>query len=514
MPLRITRQYVEALAPPPQGELRVTRQYIEVLSDPPAGDLRITRQYIEVLASPFAVYEENLTDTLNLTDEVRIPERIITLNSVITFVDKVRTTFFERLTTEISFYDIVGRTYEASLADSITFADNITRLLVIGEHAGLSDTLEMTQEVVWSAGLNFALEDVINFVETLVDQSPIYRTIWHRMHLYSFMPVEDYFEKLTDELTLTDSAGREYEENVASIISFTDSMFRSEGETSVMNLVQSLDWGKTKGIPIQYLNLTQSIGLRGDWTRSLVDDIGIGHAFTYYLEDPCNKKQYIPFTGESTVNNRPTPPDPEPPLVQGLPEGERFMLLWPAAGESTDIVELRAPNLDNRERQAFTRINRETRGGTLSIFSDPTWPSINTLVLSFSGLSKTEVEEVQTFMVAHIGQEVGLFDWEGRLWTGIITTPNEQAVQDGKGAGSCIGRYTISFEFEGVLIESTPSGSAMNVTDELSYIADWDRPLDDAINFTSLVQFYATLNRSLTDVMTIVDDVQETVENP
>jgi hypothetical protein len=94
------------------------------------------------------------------------------------------------------------------------------------------------------------------------------------------------------------------------------------------------------------------------------------------------------------------------------------------------------------------------------VFADPTWPQVNTLVLSFSGLSKAEIDSLQTFMVAHLGEEVGLIDWEGRQWAGIITTPTERAVQDGKG---CDGRWTIGLEFEGVMLEEAPSGSHMTL---------------------------------------------------
>lgn len=100
---------------------------------------------------------------------------------------------------------------------------------------------------------------------------------------------------------------------------------------------------------------------------------------------------------------------------------ETFQLVYPPDGPYTEIVRLRAPNLGNRERIGLTRIQRETRGGTLHVFSDPIWPKTKTLVVQFSVLKLSEAEALNTFYSAHLGQEVGMMDWEGVYWVGVIT---------------------------------------------------------------------------------------------
>jgi hypothetical protein len=122
-----------------------------------------------------------------------------------------------------------------------------------------------------------------------------------------------------------------------------------------------------------------------------------------------------------------------------------FQLLYPAAGTVTDSVTLRAPNLGNKDRLSFNRVLRETRGGTLVVYADPIWPKIQTLVLSFSGLHDTEAQELLEFFDNHLGQEIGLLDWEHQYWVGIVTTPDDPVVQDGKDS------FSASFEFEGEL---------------------------------------------------------------
>ena len=121
-------------------------------------------------------------------------------------------------------------------------------------------------------------------------------------------------------------------------------------------------------------------------------------------------------------------------------------MVYPASGTVTDSVTLRAPNFGNKDRLGFNRVLRETRGGTLIVFADPIWPKIQTLVLNFSGLTSDQAQQLLAFLDAHLGEEVGVYDWEHRYWTGVITTPTEPVVQDGKDS------FSASFEFEGELV--------------------------------------------------------------
>jgi len=506
MTLRVTRQLGEALGSG-EGSLHITRQHGDVLGRG-QGKLRVTHQHAEVLANVYVTYVENLGHNLSISDNAHILERHERIESSISFTQKLPAQITKTFVDDLNLKDVVARIQSANLADVITFLENYVYPVNEGEHISLHETLAIIDEFDFELGLFFILISNMVLSDDVVNIGPRYKILWTRIHLHDGMPVEDYFEKLEDILYLTSSAGRNYNVSASTIMSLTDETWRSATPVSIMNLVQSLDWGKTKGIPTQWLDLEQTVDLTGDWARTVIDTLGIGHSLTYYLPDPCDNKAYTPFVGESDVTDSPTPPDNDIPFAQGLPEGERFLLLYPALGESTDIVELRAPNLDNRERQAFTRINRETRGGKLSIFADPTWPKINTLILSFSGLTKAEVEETQQFMVDHIGQEVGIIDWEGRQWVGIITTPNERAVQDGKQ------RFTITFEFEGLMVEELPSGNAMSIVDSFTHYFYKARSLENTIEWAAWTQRWVEFSRSLTDTLVMSDEVVETVESP
>lgn len=174
---------------------------------------------------------------------------------------------------------------------------------------------------------------------------------------------------------------------------------------------------------------------------SASNTIDLQQAVAFILEQADTLCTYSPFVGSSTDPNAPTPPPSTYTAAGGTPG---FRLQYPASGAVTDQLILRAPNLGNQDRLSMTRINRETRGGTLIIYADPIWPKVETLLLSFSGLTREEGQSLLTFMENYLGQEIRLIDWEDRLWRGVIVNPQDPVVPDGPGC-----KYTASFEFEG-----------------------------------------------------------------
>jgi len=199
---------------------------------------------------------------------------------------------------------------------------------------------------------------------------------------------------------------------------------------SVITVTDSADVMVVKPL-YSTLELTHEASVSGTWARSAESEIELTQSVGMV---------YIPGGGvklcESDID------------LDGPYTGvtSPFALIYPATGGATDTVELKAPNLGNRDRLSFDKINEETRGGTLIVFADPIWPKVQTLALTFSGLTSAEGQELLRFMQEHLGEEIRLSDWEQRVWRGIITTPNEPLVQDGPGC-----QFTASFEFEGEL---------------------------------------------------------------
>jgi hypothetical protein len=175
------------------------------------------------------------------------------------------------------------------------------------------------------------------------------------------------------------------------------------------------------------------------FNRTASNALQLAQAASFFLARLASDCRYSPFLGTGD-GSYPQLPDA---LPCPLPDQQRFRLVYPPTGSVTDSLILRAPNLGNRDRLTFNRINRTTRGGTLVIFADPTWPKTQSLLLSFSGLKQGEARALLTFMKAHVGVEIGMIDWEGHYWTGIIVTPDDPIIQDGRNS------FSASFEFQG-----------------------------------------------------------------
>jgi len=111
-------------------------------------------------------------------------------------------------------------------------------------------------------------------------------------------------------------------------------------------------------------------------------------------------------------------------------------------------LRLKAPELGNIDRIEFLRIQRETRGGDLEIYSDPVWPIIETLVWTFKNISRIDAANTLNFLEQTVGQTIELIDYEGNVWTGIISTPapDVKCTSD----MNC-GSYDVTIEYQGVL---------------------------------------------------------------
>jgi hypothetical protein len=176
---------------------------------------------------------------------------------------------------------------------------------------------------------------------------------------------------------------------------------------------------------------------------SAQDTLVVEDTFFVYVPYELAKREYDPFIGKGTNGN----PSPPPALLYpNLKPGEFLLYYPPLPAPPADIVVLRKPEFGNKDRLQFNRISRETRGGTLVVYADPMWPKTQTLVLTFAALKPFQAFNLQRFMETYLGLEIGLTDWEGRQWTGVIINPNDPVVQDSKFS------FTGSFEFEGQLV--------------------------------------------------------------
>lgn len=137
-------------------------------------------------------------------------------------------------------------------------------------------------------------------------------------------------------------------------------------------------------------------------------------------------QRYYPFVGEGPQPIRATPPT--------LVKQTDVLFFYPAGPicAATTSFLLRTPNFGDRDRNQYNRINRETRGGTLQVFRDPQWPKQRTLMMDFTGIKDDEVDGILAFLEGTLGVKVGFRDWEGRVWNGIIMTPDAPVIRNNR----------------------------------------------------------------------------------
>lgn len=166
--------------------------------------------------------------------------------------------------------------------------------------------------------------------------------------------------------------------------------------------------------------------------RVAESDLEFTQHFAYELGEPelCF---YQPFIGTGTF-----------PAAPILVKQSSVTLFYPTVSP-TLTVQIRAPEFGDRDRLLHDKINRDTRGGSLKIFADTTWPKLQILEMQFTGLKETEAQAVLDFFEDTLGLEVGFTDWEGRTWHGVIVSPDRELVRTKRN------NVDISFEFEGEL---------------------------------------------------------------
>jgi len=188
------------------------------------------------------------------------------------------------------------------------------------------------------------------------------------------------------------------------------------------------------------LNLGQSVSVSVVYNRAAGNTINPKSTLGFlYIQDTtfCD---YAPSVGTTTDPDAPTPPPVTPPTLTYT--SNNVELSYPVV-TPTEVLTLRGPELGNRDRLSPHRINRETRGGTLTVYADPIWPKVKQLEFQFLGLTESEGQSLLDFIDTSLGKEVKLRDWEGQEWLGVITSTEEPIVRN---RDACNLSASLSFE--------------------------------------------------------------------
>ncbi len=437
MAIRVTQQYVDVFGPT-SGNLVVGRQFIEVLHDVAAGDIEESaNSVISFVSSAHGIGEVHSSSTMSLVSTAVVAQDINAVAS-----------------STMNLTESLLRTTPVSVTSTMNLGQFWFEFNYVADRQVPENTLALIQTA--SVGGNETVEQDLGLTQTVNVAGPILLLTTTGLYLSQAMRNSAHNIRVETVMALIDDARVPLvTQNVTSTMNLTDLAYMSF-IVQVINFTHEAIGGKSSGVQHHTLTFTQAVLQGGTFRRMITQDLGVDHALTYFEDTPCNRKNYTPFMGENASGAPPASlTDPQFDTSPG--DADRFLIYWPARGARTDEVSIRAPQFGNRDRNAYTRVNRETRGGRLVVYADPTWPQIRTMAVTVVGLLKAEVDEIQTLFYAHLGQLIGITDWYGYEWEGVIMDPQEPAVQDGKE------RWTITFQFEGQIIEGYSPGHNLGV---------------------------------------------------
>ncbi len=476
MALRVSRQNIEVLTKG-VGPLRITRQNVEVLTKGD-GPLRVTRQNVEILVS---IGFDRAYNEITIVQTARSSQRSLIASNTITIIDAAN----------------LASTYEVSASQSITITDTASW---INNSVSASNTINILQAadplfkqrdvsdpiiIVDIAAYTFGLPpraaiDVLTISQTASFTGPRYVSASNTITIVqdgdvrgtirlsasdSLIITEDVFDEDTVTWTtvstgIEQSATRQttfYREahqhltiqqvgfNYVSdptkwipkfaehIITIIDNAVRTDPVTAIdsITIVSTASFDIIKGIT-DILTIVDVASLIKVLNIEASNVITIEQAHGYTLIRDNTLCTYSPFIGNSSSI------DVLPPLATGpvIVEYDNVQLSYPL-NSPTDTLTLRGPELGNQNNLNFQRINRETRGGTLTIYADPIWPKMETMILEFYGLSEINSQDALTFIATSLGKIIRIRDWEGQLWSGVIVS-NNPIIRNGKGCSNSI----------------------------------------------------------------------------
>lgn len=274
---------------------------------------------------------------------------------------------------------------------------------------------------------------------------------------------------VSDPITFSQNALAQFDVPVTVIQNLGITDLAQDVQKHELNLTQSV-FGFLNADPHfkQALGLIQTVQNNLEYVISLTDPNVVADAVAFWIDDgtSCPKNQYndfgtlgeIPFTVASGAK-----------------------LAFKSIAGNEDIVFLRNPELDDRDRLGYTRVNRESRGGELQVYRDPVWPQVNTVQGTIIGLKKTDVDDLLQFFEDHLGEEISMNDWHGRYWRGIILNPGEAMVEDTRN------RWTVAFEFEGIEMPGPDVFQQIGINDTMVHNVDYTRSLTDNLGLQQTV---------------------------
>lgn len=187
------------------------------------------------------------------------------------------------------------------------------------------------------------------------------------------------------------------------------------------------------------LGFADAIDASGTTYERDAGELGLKDSVTFKITGArCVEKEFSPYVGAGT-DGYPTFSATAPTLSTGV-----LTLTYPRVGPSLTVT-LKNPTFGNVDSLAFPKIDRTTRGGERVLFSDPDWGSAQVLTMTVENICSPDIDDLLTFLNTSLGKEIGLADWEGRNWAGVIMAPQTEISKTVTG-------WRLQLVFEGELV--------------------------------------------------------------
>lgn len=400
-------------------------------------------------ADNFKIVTESVSSSLALTDSASATHvAVVSIVDTLSLVDLAHETP-ETLSVHdtLSLVDSAVFTPTRNVADTLSLNETIRVVHAFGET--VTDTLSLVSTAVGTGGDVQIVHDSLALVDTVFENGPWYESVSSVISLIDTVSFDQALINISvnDPLSISQFVSLGRTEIVSDIISLTDTASHSVisiadtltivDMVSVQHNVIVTDGNPFGGI-LQHNIFSHTVHVNQVTTHTASTTISLADSVAAWVES-AQDCVYAPFIGATADLDVVTPPPTQPTLTGGT-----LTLTWPFVSPSLTVV-LRNPEYDNKFQYQPTRINRETRGGTLIIFADPVWPKLKKLEFTVTYLQGIQMQNLQAFLLASIGQSIGLRDWEGQQWEGVILNPDAEI------SNAQRGNWSIGLQFEGVL---------------------------------------------------------------
>ncbi len=370
----------------------------------------------------------------------------------------------QEVTVRYSIIDIgPGKRYPIDIAA----LDLVQEVDVYPYYARGSGTLELTQTAESTIPYSESAESELQYSEWGVNaDTGVWEETWYGLDHSVYVvatgtkPIQQYIQ-WQQEATAVKISGSATSESITHTLSFNSaaSVATTGAASSTLSLSQTATAviGKTAS---DTLTLTDEATYGFVRNLAVSSDLGLTSSFTFISVD-AEVCTFDPMIGSSETDDS-SNNDPLPNILINEPtltSQDTITLFYPWTSP-TNTIDLRAPELGNKNRLEFQRINRKTRGGTLIVWADNQWPKNERMVIDVRGMSETTAQALLTFVMASLGQEIGITDWEGQTLRAVLLNPESPITRN----KTCDNMASMEFEITWSAIDGA-STSSLSLSD-------------------------------------------------